>query len=41
MFKILYPSQDTTILEASKTLNAGLDEILAIGKSDSTGGTNY
>jgi hypothetical protein len=41
MFKILYPSQDTTILEASATLNAGLDEILAIGKSDSTGGTNY
>jgi len=41
MFKILYPSQDTTILEASKELNAGLDEILEIGKRDTTGGTNY
>ena len=41
MFKILYPSQDTSIIEANKTLNAGLDEILEIGKKDITGGTNY
>jgi len=41
MFKILYPSQDTTILESDKTLNTGLDEILEISKQDTTGGTNY
>lgn len=41
MFKILYPAQDTSIYESSKTLNTGLDEILEIGKRDTTGGTSY
>ena len=41
MFKILYPSQDTAIYEVAKTLNTGLDEILEIGKRDTTGGTSY
>jgi len=41
MFRILYPSSDTTILEASSKQNTGLDEILQIGKQDTTGGTNY
>jgi len=41
MFKIIYPSKDTTIFESDKTLNAGLDEILEISKKDTTGGTDY
>ena len=32
MFKIIYPSADSTLYEAKPTYNTGIDEILEVGK---------
>ena len=38
MFRIFYAEQDATIYEASPNANAGLDEVLEIGKRLGTDG---
>ncbi len=32
MFKIIYPSNESTLYEAKPTYNTGIDEILEVGK---------
>ncbi len=40
MFKIIYPSNDSTLYEGQPKVNTGLDEILEIGKRLTTGVTS-